>query len=127
VLDYLNVHYAEDHLLPGVTRHLNGTTYDITRWDDESYFYKTIKVSDPSLAEPLQFTEQVAKFSPGDFNDMLSFQGLQVQELFGDYGFTVYDVKNSPRLIIIARKTTREKDDKEKRLYSDGRATDALT
>lgn len=127
VIDYLNVHYTEEHMLPGTTRRLNGTTYDIEKWDDESYFYKTIKVSDPSLNEPSTFTEKIAKFTLGDFTDMLSYQDMQVQEVFGDYNLSGYDVKKTPRLIIVARKIDSRKEDKEKRLYSDGRTTDALT
>ncbi|MDP4264207.1 MAG: methyltransferase domain-containing protein [Bacteroidota bacterium] len=127
VIDYLNTHYAEDHLLPGLTKYLNGTTYDIRKWDDESHFYKTIKITDASLNEPLEFTEKVTKFSPGDFNEMLSYRGMQVEELFGDYDLNGYDVRKTPRLIIVARKTHAEAGNKEKRLYSDGRATDALT
>ena len=56
------------------------------------------------LEEPLEFTEKVAKFSLGDFNDMFSFYDLQVQDVFGDYHFEPYHVNNSPRLIIIAKK-----------------------
>jgi SAM-dependent methyltransferase len=127
VIDYLNVHYAEDHLLPGTTKHYNGTTYDIQRWDDDSHFYKTIKVSDASLTLPLEVTEKITKFSPGDFNEMLSYQNMQVEELFGDYELNSYDVRKTPRLIIVARKTGSKPADKEKRLYSDGRKTDVLT
>ena len=104
VIDYLNVHYAEEHLLPGITKHINGTTYDIQKWDDETHFYKKIKISDASLAAPLEYTEIVAKFSLGDFTDMLSFQGMQVEEVFGDYNLNGYDVKKTPRLIIVAKK-----------------------
>ena len=127
VIDYLNVHYAEDHLLPGITKHYNGTTYDIEKWDDESHFYKKIKISDASLTAPLEFTEIVIKFSLGDFTDMLSYQGMQVEEVFGDYDLNGYDVRKTPRLIVIARKKDPKPADKEKRLYSDGRKTDALT
>jgi SAM-dependent methyltransferase len=127
VIDYLNVHYAEDHLVAAGTKQLDGTTYDIKRWQDDSHFYKTIKVSDPTLATPLEYTEKVAKFSFADFTDMLGYQGMQVQEVFGDYNLGSYDVKKSPRLLIVARKTNRQPTDKEKRLYSDGRTTDALT
>ena len=127
VIDYLNVHYAEDHLLPGITKHLNGTTYDIEKWEDESHFYKNIKISDASLTRPLEYSEKVAKFSLGDFTDMLSFQGMQVEEVFGDYHLNGYDVRKTPRLIIVARKINKDPADKEKRLYSDGRTTDALT
>ena len=127
VIDYLNVHYAEDHLVPAETKHLNGTVYDIKRWQDDSHFYKAIKVSDPSLAIPFECTEKVAKFSLGDFTDMLSFQDMQVQEVFGNYQLDNYDVSKTPRLIVVARKAGNQPTDKEKRLYSDGRTTDALT
>jgi hypothetical protein len=35
---------------------------------------------------------------------MLAYHHLQIQEVFGDYDFNNYHIKNSPRLIIIARK-----------------------
>jgi len=127
VIDYLNVHYAEEHLIRNEAKQIGETIYDIHRWDDVTHFYKKITVTDPSLANPIEFTEKVAKFSLGDFTDMLAFQGMQVQEVFGDYQFNSYDVRKTPRLILIARKGTLQKEDKEKRLYSDGRSTDALT
>jgi SAM-dependent methyltransferase len=126
-IDYLNVHYAEDHLLPGVTKHYNGTVYDIQKWDDELHFYKKVRISDASLTSPHEFTEKISKFSPGDFNDMLSYQGMQVEEIFGDYDLRAYDVRKTPRMIVHARKRDAKPADKEKRLYSDGRSTDALT
>ncbi|MBI3138865.1 MAG: class I SAM-dependent methyltransferase [Sphingobacteriales bacterium] len=104
VIDYLNLHYAEDHLVPHESREIGGTHYTIHRWDDEIHFYKKITVTDPSLKQPVEYTEAVAKFSLGDFTDMLSYQGLQVQEVFGDYGLSTYDVRKSPRLILVARK-----------------------
>ena len=127
VIDYLNVHYAEDHLVYTENKYLDGTIYDIHRWDDETHFYKKIVIHDGSVKEPLSYTEKVAKFSLGDFTDMLSFQGLQVQEVFGNYRFDKYDVRKTPRMIIVASKGFADKADKEKRLYSDGRAADALT
>jgi ubiquinone/menaquinone biosynthesis C-methylase UbiE len=127
VIDYLNVHYAEDHLVTQETKQLNGTTYDIKRWQDELHFYKNIKISDSSLTKPVEYTEKVAKFSLGDFTDMLSFQGMQVEEVFGDYSLGAYDIRKTPRLIVVAKKTINPSGDKEKRLYSDGRRTDALT
>jgi hypothetical protein len=48
--------------------------------------------------------EKVAKFSLGDFTDMLAFQGVQVTEVFGDYELNHYDVRKTPRLIIIGKK-----------------------
>ncbi len=104
VIDYLNVHFAEEHFVHNEEKVINGTTYEIHRWQDETHFYKKITVQDSLLIYPIEHTERVAKFSFGDFNDMLSYQHLQVQEIFGDYSLNTYDIKTKPRLIIIAKK-----------------------
>lgn len=107
VIDYLNAHYVETHLVYKSEISKEGVTFDITRWLDEHYFYKKIVVEDEeNLEEPLVFTEKVAKFSLGDFNDMFGFNGMQIQKVYGDYQFQPYDVKTSPRLIIIAKKVS---------------------
>ena len=106
LIDYLNTHFAENHLQYKSEIKLGDVTFYITRWLDETHFYKKIVVEDEAtLEEPLEFTEKVAKFSLGDFNDMLAFYGLQIQEVFGSYQFEPYHVNNSPRLIILAKKT----------------------
>lgn len=127
VIDYLNVHYAEEHLVHDEIKNISGTNYEIQRWDDETHFYKKIKITDASLTAPEQHTEKVAKFSLGDFTDMLAFQKMQVLEVFGDYNLSPYDVKKTPRLIIVSRKRGDNDPDQEKQLHSDGRRTDALT
>ena len=104
VMDYLNVHYAEDHLVHKTEFELDNINFYITRWFDEDHFYKKNIIEDDELDEPLEFTEKVAKYSLGDFNDMLAFHDLQLQEVFGDYQFGHYDVKKSPRLLMLARK-----------------------
>jgi len=104
VIDYLNVHYAEEHLIHNENKIIDGTEYDIHRWHDDNYFYKKITVNDPLLHYPIEHTERVAKFNLGDFTDMLSFQHMQVHEVFGDYNLGSYHVRNKPRLIIVAKK-----------------------
>ncbi|MEI7470985.1 MAG: class I SAM-dependent methyltransferase [Chitinophagaceae bacterium] len=104
VMDYLNVHYAEDHLVYQTEKQIEGINFIITKWLDENYFYKKIVVEDESLESPLEYTEQVAKFSLGDFTEMFSYQNMQIQEVFGDYNFSAYDIRKSPRLIMIAKK-----------------------
>ncbi|MBL0144745.1 MAG: class I SAM-dependent methyltransferase [Chitinophagaceae bacterium] len=104
VMDYLNVHFAEDHLIHKSEKQIDDVNFVITKWFDESFFYKKIVVEDEALNEPLEYTEKVAKFSLGDFTEMFAYQGLQIQEVFGDYNFSSYDIKKSPRLIMIAKK-----------------------
>lgn len=106
LFDYLNVHYAEDHLVHNEVKEKDGTNYEIHRWHDVLHFYKRIIVHDEALAVPIDFTEKVTKFSLGDFTDMLSFQNMQVEEIFGNYNLESYDVRQSPRLIVLARKMT---------------------
>jgi SAM-dependent methyltransferase len=127
VIDYPNVHYVEDHEIKSEEKTFGSTSYDIHNWNDSLNFYKKIKITDPSLPAGLEFIETTAKFSLGDFTDMLSFQGLQVQEVYGGYQLQPYDIRKTPRLLILASKGSLAAGDKEKRLYSDGRKTDALT
>jgi SAM-dependent methyltransferase len=104
VLDYLNVHYEEQQLIHNETKEIGGTRYEIHRWDDDNHFHNRIIITDPSLIQPQEFTEEIAKFSLGDFNDMFSYHGMQIHEVFGDYHLNSYDVKKTPRLILIAQK-----------------------
>ncbi|HEX7844697.1 MAG TPA: hypothetical protein VF476_02790, partial [Chitinophagaceae bacterium] len=113
--------------IPHEEKQVGSTHYTIQRWHDDSHFYKKITVTDPLLQKPAEYTEQVAKFSFGDFTEMLAYQEMQVQEVFGDYQLGKYDIRKTPRMIIIASKNSSEKVDVEKRIYSDGRTTDALT
>ncbi|HSC52826.1 MAG TPA: class I SAM-dependent methyltransferase [Phnomibacter sp.] len=104
VIDYLNVHFAEDHFKHQFDIEMNGTNFHITKWMDEDHFYKKIEVERDEFTEPHVYTEKVAKFSLGDFTEMLAYQGLQIMEVFGDYQLGPYDVRTTPRMIMIAKK-----------------------
>jgi hypothetical protein len=103
-LDYLNARWAEDNLVHQSLKEIDGVRYYLTKWFDETHFYKKIVIEDEKRKEPLEFCEKVAKFSLGDFNDMFSFSGLQIQQVFGDYQLNNYDLKKSPRLLMVAKK-----------------------
>lgn len=105
VIDYLNVHYAEERMQQSFTTTIEEVTFHITKWQDDEHFFKQIQVTDETNKSPRHlYTERVAKFSLGDFTDMLAYQNMQVQEVFGDYQLGRYDVRQSPRMIIVARK-----------------------
>lgn len=104
VIDYLNVHYAEDHFKHSLDSQNDGLNFHITKWMDETHFYKKIEVEHDSFTEPQVYTERVSKFSLGDFTEMLAYHGLQVQDVFGDYQLGPYHVRNTPRMIIVAKK-----------------------
>lgn len=106
LLDYLNVHYVEDHLVPNEVKLVEGTTYQINRWHDAAHFYKKIVIEDAALDNHLEFTERVAKFSLADFTEMLARQQVQVVDVLGDYNLAAYDVKATPRLIVVGKKSS---------------------
>jgi 2-polyprenyl-3-methyl-5-hydroxy-6-metoxy-1,4-benzoquinol methylase len=104
VLDYLNTHYVEEHFVPQSKLKIDDVDYHINKWFDETHFYKKIIVEDEVLRKRVEHQEKVVKFSLGDFTDMLSYHHLQIQEVFGDYNFNPYHIKNSPRMVIISKK-----------------------
>ncbi|HEY8895926.1 MAG TPA: class I SAM-dependent methyltransferase [Niastella sp.] len=105
VIDYLNVHYAEDHLVHKQEKIIDGITYYLTKWFDETHFYKKIVIEDETRQAPLEFTEKVAKLTLGDFNDMFAYYHLQLKEVYGDYLLNPYDIKHSQRMVMVAQKT----------------------
>lgn len=104
VLDYLNTPYAEKHLVPHSQNDIDGVHYDLTRYTDQKYFYKRIRIEDKKKEGPLEYTERVARFSLDDFRKMLSLHSLEIQKIFGNYEMEPYDPASSPRLLIIAKR-----------------------
>jgi SAM-dependent methyltransferase len=104
VLDYLNAGYVEDHLVHESVKNKGSTRFLITRWSDRTHFYKKIRIEDEGVPEKLEFIEKVANFSLDDFEKMFEANALRISEVFGDYDLNPYDRKQSPRLIIIAKK-----------------------
>ena len=105
VIDYLNVHYEEEHLRRSLVKQAGEVEFHISKWHNEYFFYKQIQVTDPETRHPRHlYTEKVAKFSLGDFTEMFAYQGMQLREVFGDYRLGKYDAHLSPRMIMIAKK-----------------------
>ena len=104
VFDYLNVHYVEEHLVHNQEKRIDDTRFEIHRWQDDEHFYKKIIISDIALKQPVELTEKLKKFSLGDFTEMLSFQKMQVENVFGDYELQPYDIRKTPRMILFAKK-----------------------
>jgi len=104
IIDYLNARYWENHLQHKMEKEQDGVLFHITKWMDETHFYKKIEIEDERLDRPLEFFEKIAKFSLGELSDMLAYQNLQVKDVFGDYRLGPYRMNESPRLILVAQK-----------------------
>jgi SAM-dependent methyltransferase len=106
VLDYLNVRDAECRLRSEEVKDFDGVIYRLTRWTDARYFFKRIVIED-GVEGRLEYTEQVARFTLGDFARMFAAHHLSIEAVYGDYRLNAYDAGTSPRLILIARKPGR--------------------
>lgn len=104
VLDYLNSRYAEEHLVHQSEKVIDGVTYHLTKWFDETHFYKKIHIVDEKTQQPLEYTEKIARYTPEDFTGMMTRAGLSIKAVFGDYELNPFDIRQSPRLILIAKK-----------------------
>ncbi len=104
IIDYLNVPYAEKQLVPSDTKKSGDVNFEISRWQDNTHIYKKIDVHDEKNNFHHSYTEKVRKFSCIDFIEMLSWQMMRVEVIFGDYLLAQYDPPNSPRMILIAKK-----------------------
>ncbi len=104
MMDYINAVPAEKNLKATEEKEIDGITYFITRWTDEQHFFKKITIEEELFGKPLEYTERVRKFSLDDFDYMFDKNGLQMQQVFGDYKLNSYDKETSPRMILIAKK-----------------------
>ena len=104
IMDYLNVAYSEKGMVPQEEKEIDGITYHISRWMDDKHFFKKIVIDTIQADGSFEYTEQVAKLSLQDFESMFDRHGLEIQKVFGDYQLNEYDLKTSPRLILIAEK-----------------------
>ncbi|HXB09009.1 MAG TPA: class I SAM-dependent methyltransferase [Puia sp.] len=104
VLDYLNVRYVEQHLVPNEVKVIDGVTYTITRWCEGKHFFKKIVISDEKLPQPLEYIERVAMFGRDDFESLFLPNGLQIRQQYGNFQLEPFDPDRSPRLILVAEK-----------------------
>ena len=104
VIDYLNVAVAEKKLVPKEQKEVDGIVYNITRWDNDDYFFKRIDITDKQWQQTFDYTEQVAKFRLADFDCLFKHNGLQLEGVYGDYALNNYNAEISPRLIMTAKK-----------------------
>ncbi|WP_291909642.1 bifunctional 2-polyprenyl-6-hydroxyphenol methylase/3-demethylubiquinol 3-O-methyltransferase UbiG [Chitinophaga sp. CB10] len=105
VLDYLNSNYVAAHLVKAEVKEKDHVVFDIHRELQNNKFLKEISILDKEKMRRLKYTESVNAFTREDFREMLTRQGMEITEIFGDYHFNSYDAQQSPRLIIIATKT----------------------
>jgi hypothetical protein len=98
------VDHAIRQLVPSEQQQRGNVTFNITREATPTHIIKTIRVTDPELAQPLVFQEQVARLTLADFDVLFAQVGLKRVQLWGNYQLADFDPADSPRLIMMAKR-----------------------
>lgn len=103
VIDYLNVRYTVDNLVPEERITKGDYIYDITKTVTDKHIIKNIKITDKENQQHY-YAERVAAFELSDFLQIFKKAGLSLVGTYGDYNMNSYDPISSKRLIMIFKK-----------------------
>ncbi|WP_299254646.1 class I SAM-dependent methyltransferase [uncultured Aquimarina sp.] len=99
VIDFMNVDYVIDNLIPEEIKEVSGITFYIKRYVEKGYIYKEIKFKDNN--ENFLFTERVKALTLKDFEKYFEQAEVNLLDIFGDYQLKKFHKTVSPRLILI--------------------------
>jgi len=99
VLDFMNVPYVIENLVPSEVKTVEGIDFHITRKVSDGFILKEIEFEDQGNA--YHFTEKVRALTLPDFEQMMEEAGIYLLDVFGDYKLRKFHKKESERLIMI--------------------------
>lgn len=102
VLDFFNAQYVIDRLTGEEEKTINGIHFHIYKQIRGNQVTKTIDFA--HAGQSYHFEERVRLYFPEDFERLFAQAGLRITERFGDYQLHAFDLKNSPRLILVAQR-----------------------
>jgi len=102
VFDFLNATKAKNNLQAIEDKEVDGIAFHLTRRSDEKYIYKTIDFEDKG--ETYSFKEQVRCLDLEDFKTYFEQAGFTLENVFGAYDLSPFDVAKSNRMIMLVRK-----------------------
>ncbi|GAA4277979.1 class I SAM-dependent methyltransferase [Aquimarina mytili] len=101
VIDFMNVDYVIDHLVPEENKEVNGILFKIKRYVQDGYIFKEIRFRDKD--EDFFYTERVKAITLRDFQNYFDKADVDLLDIFGDYQLQKFNSKTSNRLILIFR------------------------
>lgn len=102
VLDFLNERYVRKHLVPQETLSRGEIQFEISREIAADKIIKDIRFQDNG--QSFHYQEVVQLKTLQEIERLGAAQGLQVQDVFGDYHLGKYLPENSPRCLVIFQK-----------------------
>ncbi|MFD2891488.1 class I SAM-dependent DNA methyltransferase [Flavobacterium chuncheonense] len=98
-IDFMNVDYIIDNLVPEETKIVDGITFHIKRYVKDNHIFKEINFTDNG--QDFHFTERVQALRLADFEKMMEDAGIYLLDIFGNYKLQKFYKNNSERLIMI--------------------------
>ena len=98
VIDFLNVQYVAQHLVPQEVKTVDGIDFNIERKIQDDHIIKSIRFTD---GDTQQYQEKVRALTLDDFQSFFKTAGVQLKHCFGNYSLEPFDASNSERLILI--------------------------
>ncbi|QOG90448.1 methyltransferase domain-containing protein [Flavobacterium columnare] len=99
VIDFLNVNYVINNLVPEEIKTVDGIDFYIKRDLREGHIFKQINFE--YKGKKYHFTEKVRALTLQDFETMMEEAGIYLLEIFGDYKLRKFYKNESERLIMI--------------------------
>jgi SAM-dependent methyltransferase len=102
VIDFMNAKKVIADLVGEEQKEIDGILFHIKRSYDGKHIFKHIEFEDDGRT--FSFMERVQAIQLVDFQRLLNAAGFQVDSIFGNYELDEFNVDQSNRLIILARK-----------------------
>jgi len=102
VIDFMNASKVINNLVKKEIKKVDEITFNITREVIDGFIIKTIKFEDEG--QSFEFKEKVQAIKLFDFENYLSKTNFKIINVCGNYNLDNFDVENSDRLIIFAKK-----------------------
>lgn len=99
VLDFLNVGYVKEHLVPEEVKEVEGIKFTIKRRFTDKYIIKDISFEDSGNS--FSFSEKVKAITLDDFKFFFKETNITLIDTFGDYKLNPFDVQKTQRLILV--------------------------
>ena len=102
VIDFLNVNLAIKNMIPCEFKTIDGIKFKIEKSINNGVIEKNISFTDKG--EHFEFVERVHALTIDHFKTYLNKANFDIIKYVGDYNLSNFDIENSNRLIIFAKK-----------------------
>lgn len=102
IIDFFNAHLVRTHSSQNIQTKIEDIEFNTSKKIEDGFVIKNIHVIDKD--KTYNFQEKVQLLNLSDFESYLSKVGLEIQNIFGNYNLEPFNLENSPRLIILAKK-----------------------